>query len=123
MLLSEGQMSDHRGAALMLAALPPARVLIGDNGYDSDRFRQALATRGIEPCIPSRRGRKQRIPRDRTLYRQRHRIETILGRIKDWCRVAMRYNRCARAFSRPSASPAPFSSGLVSPKPSTTLAG
>jgi transposase len=61
----------------MLGALPPARVLIGDKGYDSDRFRQALTTRGIEPCIPSRRSRKQRIPHDRMLYRQRHRIEMV----------------------------------------------
>nr|WP_233553484.1 transposase [Pseudoroseomonas wenyumeiae] len=82
MLLSEGQMSDHKGAALMLATLPPARVLIGDKGYDSNRFRQALAARGIEPCMPSRRGRKQRIPHDRMLYRQRHRIENMFGRLK-----------------------------------------
>ncbi|WP_408906185.1 IS5 family transposase [Roseomonas marmotae] len=98
MLLSEGQMSDHKGAALMLGALPPARILIGDKGYDSDRFRQALAARGIEPCIPSRRGRKQRIPHDRMLYRQRHRIENMSGRLKDWRRIAMRYDRCAHAF-------------------------
>ena len=43
MLLTEGQMSDHRGAALMLGALPRARVLIGDRGYDSRGFRDALA--------------------------------------------------------------------------------
>lgn len=98
MLLSEGQLSDHKGAALMLNALPPAHVLIGDKGYDSDRFRQALTTRGIEPCIPSRRGRKRRIPHDRMLYRQRHRIENMFGRIKDWRRVAMRYDRCTHTF-------------------------
>jgi putative transposase len=98
MLLSEGQMSDHRGAALMLNALPPARVLIGDKGYDSNRFRQALTARGIGPCIPSRRGRKQRIPHDRKLYRQRHRIENMFGRLKDWRRIAMRYDRCAHTF-------------------------
>ena len=39
LLLSEGQMSDHKGAALMLPVLPRARELIGDRGYDSDRFR------------------------------------------------------------------------------------
>ena len=98
MLLSEGQMSDHKGAALMLATLPPARVLIGDKGYDSNRFRQALTARGIEPCIPSRRGRKQRIPHDRMLYRHRHRIENMFGRLKDWRRIAMRYDRCAHTF-------------------------
>jgi IS5 family transposase len=74
--MSEGQMIDHKGAALMLGALPPAHVLIGDKGYNSNRFRQPLAARGIKPCIPSRRGRKQRIPHNRMLYRQRHRIAT-----------------------------------------------
>jgi transposase len=98
LLLTEGQMSDHKGAALMLDALPSARVLIGDKGYDSDRFRQALTARGIEPCIPSRRGRKRRIPHDRKLYRQRHRIENMFGRLKDWRRIAMRYDRCAHTF-------------------------
>ncbi|MFC7556275.1 IS5 family transposase [Pseudoroseomonas wenyumeiae] len=98
LLLTEGQMSDHKGAALMLDALPSARVLIGDKGYDSDRFRQALTARGIEPCIPSRRGRKRRIPHDRKLYRQRHRIESMFGRLKDWRRIAMRYDRCAHTF-------------------------
>jgi putative transposase len=98
MLLSEGQMSDHKGAALMLGALPPARVLIGDKGYDSNRFRKALTTRGIEPCIPSRRGRKQRIPHDRMLYRQRHRIENRFGRLRGWRRIAMRYDRFDHTF-------------------------
>ena len=58
LLLSEGQMSDHKGARLVLDALPPARYLIADRGYDSAWFREALAPRGIEPCIPSTRSRK-----------------------------------------------------------------
>ncbi|MFC7555566.1 hypothetical protein ACFQU7_30085 [Pseudoroseomonas wenyumeiae] len=40
-----------------------------DKGHDSDRFRQALTARGIEACMPSRHGRKRRIPHDRKLYR------------------------------------------------------
>lgn len=39
MLLSEGQMSDHKGAALMLDALPRAKALLSDRGYDADWFR------------------------------------------------------------------------------------
>lgn len=48
-------MSDHKGASLILDALPPARALIADRGYDSAPFRKALAAKGIEPCIPSSR--------------------------------------------------------------------
>jgi transposase len=98
MLLTEGQMSDHKGAALMLPALPPARELIGDRGYDSGWFRTALAARGIAQCIPSTRSRRTPLPYDRALYRQRHRIENAFGRLKDWRRIALRYDRCAHTF-------------------------
>ena len=60
MLLSEGQMSDYKGAALMLDALPPASQLLADKGYDADWFRRALAERGIMACIPSKSNRKSR---------------------------------------------------------------
>ena len=91
-------MSDHKGAAMMLPGLPPARELLADRGYDSNRFRAALLERGITPCIPSTRSRKVEIPLDKTLYRQRHRIENMFGRLKDWRRVATRYDRCAHTF-------------------------
>jgi transposase len=91
-------MNDHKGAALILPALPPAKDLIADRGYDSNRFRTALVKRGITPCIPSTRRRKEEIPYDKTLYRQRHRIENTLGRLKDWRRIATRYDRCAHTF-------------------------
>ena len=98
MLLSEGQMSDYKGAALMLTALPEAKELLGDKGYDADWFRQALAERGIAACIPSKSNRKMPIEHNRTLYRQRHKIENMFGRLKDWRRVHARYDRCAHTF-------------------------
>ena len=98
LLLTEGQRSDHHGAALLLPVLPLARELLGDRGYDSNWFRAALTRRGIAPCIPSTRSRKIALPYDRVLYRQRHRIENAFGRLKDWRRVATRYDRCAHTF-------------------------
>ena len=98
MLLSEGQMSDYKGAALMLPVLPKARELLGDKGYDADWFRQALAERGITACIPSRSNRKKPVDHDRELYRQRHKIENMFGRLKDWRRIHTRYDRCAHTF-------------------------
>ena len=97
-LLSEGQMSDHKGAFLLLPSLPGARELLGDKGYDSDWFRQALAERGITPCIPPRSNRRVQHTYDKTLYRQRHKIENVFSRLKDWRRVATRYDRCAHTF-------------------------
>ncbi len=98
MRLSEGQTSDYKGAALMLGALPQAKALLADRGYDADWFRKALIQRGISPCIPSKINRKQTIPHDRTLYRQRHKIENMFGRLKDWRRIHTRYDRCAHTF-------------------------
>jgi transposase len=45
LLLSEGQMSDYKGAALMIDAFPKAKALLGDRGYDADWFRAALIAR------------------------------------------------------------------------------
>jgi transposase len=98
MLLSEGQMSDYKGAALMMEALPRAKAMLADRGYDADWFRHALIARGITPCIPSRNNRKIPIPHDKELYRQRHKIENMFGKLKDWRRIATRYDRCAHAF-------------------------
>jgi transposase len=98
LLLTEGQMSDYKGAALMLNVLPRAKELLGDKGYDADWFRQALTERGITACIPSKSNRKIQIEHDRVLYRQRHWIENMFGRLKDWRRIHTRYDRCAHTF-------------------------
>lgn len=96
--LTEGQASDYKGAALLLDALPPAKAMLGDRGYDANWFRTALDQRGIAPCIPSKINRKVPIPYDRSLYRQRHRIENMFARLKDWRRIHTRYDRCAHTF-------------------------
>ena len=98
MLLSEGQMRDYKGADLMICAFPKAKTLLGDKGYDADWFRQALKERRISPCIPPKANRKVQIDYDKTLYRQRHKIENMFGRLKDWRRIHTRYDRCAHTF-------------------------
>ena len=87
-------MNDHKGAALMLPVVPRARELIGDRGYKGDRFGRALLAKGIRPCIPPRRNRKVKHPYSWMLPRQRHRIENMFGRLKDWRRIATRYDGC-----------------------------
>lgn len=61
-------------------------------------FREFLARRGIKACIPPRSGRRADIPVDRTTFRLRPKIENMFARIRDWRRVATRYNRCTHAF-------------------------
>ena len=75
MLLSEGQMSDYKGSAPMIDALPRTDALLADRGYDADWFRAALTERGKTPFIPAMVNRKDPIPHEAVLYRQRHRIE------------------------------------------------
>ena len=98
MYLSAGQTSDYIGAAGLLAGLPKAKVLLADRGYDADWFRSALIDRGIVPCIPSRKNRKVQIEHDAILYKKRHKIENMFGRLKDWRRIAMRFDRRADIF-------------------------
>jgi len=98
MLLSEGQMSDHKGARLVVEALPHSKVLLADRGYDSDWFRERLIDKGITPCIPPRKNRRVQHEYDKALYKQRHKVENMFGKLKDWRRIAMRYDRCAHTF-------------------------
>ena len=93
MLLSEGQMSDYKGAALMVDAFPKAKVLLADKGYDADWFRAALAERKIAACIPSKSNRKVPIPHDTALYRQRHKVENFFQRAKRYRRIGTRYEK------------------------------
>ena len=98
LMLSEGQMSDHTGAKLLYPHMPSATTLIADKGYDSDEFRNALAAKGIQPCIPPKLNRRIDIHYDKEVYRTRSRIEIMFGRLKDWRRIATRYDRSAHTF-------------------------
>lgn len=98
LLLTAGQTSDYIGARLLLPHIPQADTLLADRGYDADWFRAELVKRGTTPCIPSRKRRVAAFSHDPALYRQRHRIENMFGRLKDWRRIATRYDRCADLF-------------------------
>ncbi|NTT85659.1 IS5 family transposase [Tabrizicola sp. SY72] len=98
MFLSAGQTSDYLGARALLSLIPKAGALLADRGYDADWLRNALIDMAISPCIPSRSGRKEQIPHDTDLYRKRHRIENTFARLKDWRRIATRYDRCPILF-------------------------
>ena len=104
-------MSDYKGAALMLSAMPKAKQLLADKGYDADWFRAALAKRRVVACIPSKSNRKVAIPYDAILYKQRHKIENMFGRLKDWRPITPDMTAAPIPTSRQSASPQPSSSG------------
>ena len=82
----------------MLGSLPSADWLLADRRYDADWFREALEDKGIKPCIPGRKSRGKPIKHDKRRYKRRKRIEIMFGRLKDWRRVATRYDRCPKVF-------------------------
>ena len=92
--MTAGQVSDYTGAAALLGSLPAAKWMIADRGYDAGWFRDALKNKGIRPCIPGRKSRGKAVRYDK----RRNRIEIMFGRLKDWRRVATRYDRCAKTF-------------------------
>ena len=96
--LSPGQMSDAKGALVLLADLPHAKRLLGDRGYDADWLRDELKARGLRICIPARRGRRRPAGHNKKLYKKRCRIENAFARLKDWRGIAMRYTRCGDLF-------------------------
>jgi transposase len=78
--------------------MPPSARLIGDKGYDANHFRNLLEERGTEAVIPGRTSRKQPFPLDPIAYKGRNRIERMFGRLKDFRRVATRYDKLARNY-------------------------
>ncbi len=67
--------------------------LLGDKGYDDDWFRQALEERGNVDASERSEIARRLIEHDRILYRQRHKIENMFGRLKDWRRIYTSYDR------------------------------
>ena len=98
LFVTAGQVSDYIGARAMLSSLPNVDWLLGDRGCDADWFREALKDKGIRSCIPGRKQRKTTVKYDKRRCRRRNRIEIMFGRLKDWRRVATRYDRCSKVF-------------------------
>ena len=79
--------------------------MLGDAAYDGNELRKELQDQGTTPVIPNRSNRKQRFSFNKQLYKERHRIENAFCRLKDFRRIATRYDKLARIFWPLSASP------------------
>ena len=112
LFVTAGQISDYIGARALLSSLPDVDSLLGDRGYNADWLREALKDKGIRACIPGRKQRKKTVKYDKSHYKRRHHplvtfamrmhcravIEIMFGRLKDWRRVATRYDRYPKVF-------------------------
>ncbi len=91
-------MADCRAAEALLERLPPTDLLLGDKAYDSDKLRRLIEARGAAPNIPPKTNRRWKSCFSPFLYRQRNAIERMFGRLKDFRRIATRYDKLARNF-------------------------
>ena len=97
--LSPGNEGDISAAPALLDKRPVSKRLLADRGYDANSLRNRLARAGTEAVIPSTRSRKAPIPYDATAYRARNLIERAFCRLKDWRRIATRYDKRANNFA------------------------
>lgn len=97
-LLTGGQAHDCPVAERLIRRTRPARKLLGDKAYDSAELRHWLADRGTKAVIPSLSNRKHPFSFDKKSYKERHRAENAFCRLKDFRRIATRYDKLARNF-------------------------
>lgn len=98
LLLTAGNIADVVVAPKLLGRARKALYVIADKGYDSDKLRRLLRARWQTAVIPGRANRKRKVRYDKAMYRDRHLIENANGRIKDFRRVATRYDKLAQNF-------------------------
>jgi transposase len=97
-MISAGNVNDIAMAEALIEGAGRFDRLIADRGYDSMALRNLLASRGAEAVIPSTASRRAPIPYDRNAYRARNLVERLWCRLKDWRRIATRYDKLARNF-------------------------
>lgn len=95
-ILTPGQASDFTQAEALIDEIP-AEYLLGDKGYDSKAFRDAIEAQDATPVIPPRKTSPQ-VHCDYALYCERNLVERFFLKIKRFRRIATRYEQTARAF-------------------------
>ncbi|BAQ50183.1 transposase (plasmid) [Methylobacterium aquaticum] len=97
-VITAGQKGDAPQAEALLADLPAA-VVLADAAYDSDQLREAIAGKGATAVIPNNPSRSKKYELDTALYKERHLIECCYAKLKQFRRVATRYEKTARNYA------------------------
>ena len=98
LLLTGGEAHDCPAAERLIKRAKTPQRLLADKAYDSAELRSQLEARGAKPVIPNRNNRLQPFPFNKRLYKLRWRIEAAFNRIKDFRRIATRYDKLARNY-------------------------
>ena len=72
--------------------------MLADKGYDSDAFIKAIEETGATPVIPPRQNRKELRKYDKELYKERNLVERLFQKLKQFRRIATRYERLGRNY-------------------------
>ena len=96
--LSPGQAADKAAVAALLAAHPAPGDVVADRGYDARTVLDLIAARGGRGHIPTQRDRKVQRRVDPALYRQRNLVERFFSKLKQFRRVATRYEKTATNY-------------------------
>lgn len=97
-LLTGGQVNDCTAAEALLDEMPDCKILHGDKGYDTNNVRRSVEARGAMPNIPPKVSRRRKNCFSPFLYRDRNAIARMFNRLKDFRRIATRYDRLASNF-------------------------
>ena len=98
-VLTPGQAHDVKGFGPLFGMLADRiEALLADKGYDADAIRQELARADVEAVIPTKSNRRIPIPHDREKYRWRNLVERLFSKLKNWRRVATRYDKTAESY-------------------------
>ena len=97
MILTAGQMGDAPQALALLNGLE-ANIVMADTAYDSDALRASIAALDAQAVIPNNPSRSIKHPIDQALYKERHLVECCFSRLKQFRRVATRYEKTARNY-------------------------
>lgn len=97
--MTGGEISDYNAFEPLLR-MPVGRphLMLADKGYDGDAIRDALLMQAIVPVIPPRSNRRAPANCDYRAYRDRNRIERMFNRLKQFRRIATRYDKTAKSF-------------------------
>jgi transposase len=85
----------------VFAALPAGHVLeygVMDKGYDSNAIRAKLQEHHITPVIPPKKNRQEPIAYDQALYKLREKVERFFNRLKQFRRIATRYDKLGQTY-------------------------
>jgi transposase len=95
---AHGRPARRRAQAGALIEGLPAQVVMADTAYDADHFRQAIADKGALAVIPNSSSRARKHPLDQHLYAQSHLVECCFSKLKQFRRVATRFEKTARNY-------------------------